>query len=65
MTPFISSVKANKRVSDGRNGLISVVILSLLLISYFIFVSWSNKYIKAKQQEKKAISEQVENSNKV
>lgn len=65
MRPFISSVKIVKVKDEGRSGLVSVFILSMLLVLYIIFSAWVNNYVKVRQEEKKALIEQIENSNKV
>lgn len=65
MRPFISSVKIVKVKDEGRSGLVSVFILSMLLVLYIIFSVWVNNYVKVRQEEKKALIEQIENSNKV
>jgi len=65
MRPFISSVKVVKVRDEGLSSLVSVFILSALLVLYIVFTMWANNYIKTKQEEKKVLSEQIENSNKV
>lgn len=65
MRPFISSVKVVKVRDEGLSSLVSVFILSALLVLYIVFTMWANNYVKAKQEEKKVLSEQIENSNKV
>ena len=65
MTPFISSVKVIRKRDDGRTGLISACALSAVLVLYIVFSHWANTKIKAKQEEMKAIAEQIEVFRKV
>ena len=65
MRPFISSVKVVKVRDEGLSSLVSIFLLSVLLALYIAFIMWANNHVKAKQEEKKALAEQIENSNKV
>jgi hypothetical protein len=65
MSPFISSVKVLRKRDDGSTGIISVCVLSAVLILYIVFTHWANAKVKAKQEEMKAIAEQVEVFRKV
>lgn len=65
MSPFISSVKVLKKRDDGITGIISVCALSAVLVLYIMFSYWANAKVKAKQEEIKAIAEQVEVFRKV
>lgn len=65
MRPFISSVKVVKVRDEGLSSLVSIFLLSVLLVLYIAFIMWANNHVKAKQEEKKVLAEQIENSNKV
>ncbi len=65
MRPFISSVKVVKVRDEGLSSLVSIFLLSVLLALYIAFIMWANNHVKAKQEEKKVLAEQIENSNKV
>lgn len=65
MSPFISSVRVVRKKDEAHSGLVSICVLGGLLVAYVVFNYWANTQIKIKQEERKALSEQVESLNKV